>query len=71
VLGSQYACADGSLSTGSNSPMAFANQTTWASNLIDPSSITTSEEQVMILGEDAMPLNVQRLSSSSPLFPHR
>jgi len=39
--------------------------------LIDPASTGSNEEQVMILGEEAMPLNVQRLSSASPLFPHR
>jgi hypothetical protein len=50
--------------------MAFANQTTWSSNVIDPSSTNSNEEQVMVLGEDAYPTNVQRLSSSSPLFPH-
>jgi hypothetical protein len=49
--------------------MSFANQQLWASNLVDPSSTNSTEEQVMILGEDAKPLSVQRLSASSPLFP--
>jgi len=70
-LGSEYASADGSLSSGSTSALSFADQSTWASNLIDPTSVTANEEQVMVLGEDAMPLSVQRLSSTSPLFPHR
>jgi hypothetical protein len=51
--------------------MSFANQQLWASNLVDPSSTNSNEEQVMILGEEATPLSVRRLSSSSPLFPHR
>jgi hypothetical protein len=51
--------------------MSFANQQMWASNLIDPSSTNVNEEQVMMLGEEAMPASVQRLSASSPLFPRR
>jgi hypothetical protein len=50
---------------------AFANETAWASNMIEPSSVILKEEQVLLQGESAMPASVSRIKSSSPLYPRR
>jgi hypothetical protein len=48
---------------------SFDNEAIWASNLVDPSTVDIKAEQVILLGEDAVPVGVVRLSSASPLFP--
>ena len=63
--------ADGMLTNDNRSSWSFDNQSLWASNLIDPSSIAGGEGRVMIQGEEALPTGVRTLSSTSPLFPHR
>ena len=39
--------------------------------MIDPASINANEEKVLVQGEEAIPSNVRRLTSASPLYPHR
>jgi hypothetical protein len=71
VLGSETVGADGTLYGAGLKGCSFYNESIWASNIIDQTSAEPNEEQVMIQGEDSAPANVQRLSNSSPLYPHR
>jgi hypothetical protein len=49
----------------------FANESVWASNLIEPTSMKLKEEHVLLQGEAAVPTSVSRITSSSPLYPRR
>jgi hypothetical protein len=59
------------LTNGTLKGCSFDNQASWAANVIDPSTTSLNAEEVMIQGEQAGPTYVQRLSSESPLYPHR
>jgi hypothetical protein len=58
-------------SSGARESWTFANETAWGSNMIEPSSVSLSEEQVMLQGETALPSSVRRLGAASPLYPRR
>ncbi|HEX7317426.1 MAG TPA: S8 family peptidase [Pyrinomonadaceae bacterium] len=71
-FGSAILMGDGIVMTdGLRASAAFANEPAWASNLVEPSSMRLKEEQVLIQGEAALPTSVNRLATSSPLYPKR
>jgi len=63
--------SDGYDSTGAHQSTTYASQVTWASNMIDPTSVKFDDNQVILQGESAMPASVSRLDSTSPLLPRR
>jgi len=63
--------ADGVNSSGVRESTTYACPSAWGSNMIEPSSVKMSEEQVLLQGESEMPTSVNRLSASSPLYPRR
>jgi subtilisin family serine protease len=71
TLGSGIVMSDGVPSSRARASLCFENEGVWASNMVDPASMQMDEEQVMIQGEEAMPIYVGRLSPTSPLYPRR
>jgi serine protease AprX len=78
LMGDQYPFGTGHLmgdghlmSDGTSASAAFANESAWASNMLEPSSMRLREEQVLLQGESALPTSVTRLVRSSPLYPRR
>jgi hypothetical protein len=63
--------ADSVNASGARTSTTYSASAAWGSNLIEPSSVQMSEEQVLLQGEAEMPTSVNRLSSSSPLYPRR
>jgi len=63
--------SDGVSATGVRDSTTYASEVTWASNLIDPTSVQFDDSQVILQGETAMPTSVSRISSTSPLYPRR
>jgi hypothetical protein len=59
------------MSDGTSASMSFANESAWASNMVEPSSMRFKEEQVLLQGESALPASVSRLQASSALYPKR
>ena len=59
------------MSDGLREGAAFANESAWASNLVEPGSMRLRQEQVLLQGESALPASVSRLSTSSPLYPRK
>ena len=71
ALGSGILMADGVDSSGARTSTTYASEVAWGSNMIEPSSVKMSEEQVLLQGESEMPTSVNRLSASSPLYPRQ
>jgi hypothetical protein len=63
--------ADSVNASGARTSTTYTSAAAWGSNLIEPSSMKMNEEQVLLQGEAAMPSSVNRLSSSSPLYPRK
>jgi hypothetical protein len=51
--------------------LSFDNEAIWASNLVDPGTVNIRPDEVILLGEDAIPVGVRRLADNSPLYPRR
>jgi len=49
----------------------YACEATWGSNLVEPSSVRMSEEQVLLQGEAAVPASASRLAPASLLYPRK
>jgi len=71
TLGSGIIMMDGVSSMGVRDSTTYAAQAAWGSNMIDPTSVQFDDNQVILQGESAMPTSVGRITSSSPLYPHR
>jgi hypothetical protein len=70
-VSSDYVLADGLYPSGAMSGWSFDNADIWSSNLVDPSGVDIKAEEVILQGEDAIPVGIHRLSSASRLYPHR